>query len=231
MAAGGSTSRGTARPGFARRFLSAALLRRRLGAGIAAGALVFVAPIGEHAATTRFLTAWDLGGLVYLALTWFAMLRSDVGRIRRRAALEDEAEWVILLVTIAATLVSLVAIGAELHGVHDAPPEQQGLRAGIAAFTILVSWFVLHTIMTLHYAHAFYAPRDGAGLEFPDRIAEPDYFDFLYFAFTIGAASQTSDVTVASRRIRRVVLGHTILSFFFNTTVLALAINVGASLI
>jgi len=231
MAAGGSSGRAAPRRSWPRRFLSAALLRRRLGAGILAGVAAFLAPIGEHAASTRLLFAWDFGGLVYLALTGYAMLRSDVGRIRRRAAAEDEAEWVILLLTVAATLVSLVAIGVELHGVHDAPPAEQGLRVGLAAFTILVSWFVLHTIMTLHYAHAFYAPVDGEGLEFPDRIAEPDYLDFLYFAFTIGAASQTADVAIASRRIRHVVLGHTILSFFFNTTVLALAINVGASLI
>lgn len=230
MTADGSSGRATPRS-WPRRFLAAALLRRRLGLGILAGAVAFAAPTGEHAASTRLLFAWDFGGVVYLALTGYAMLRSDVGRIRRRAAVEDEAEWVILLLTIAAAVVSLVAIGAELHGVHGAAPEEQGLRVGLAAFTILVSWFVLHTIMTLHYAHAFYAPRDGEGLVFPDKIAEPDYFDFLYFSFTIGAASQTSDVTVASRRLRRVVLGHTILSFFFNTTVLALAINVGASLI
>ncbi len=94
-----------------------------------------------------------------------------------------------------------------------------------------MSWFFVHTIMTLHYAHDHYSPRAGGRLEFPDKPPEPSYGDFLYFAFTIGAAAQTSDVTIASPRIRRVVLLHTVLSFLFNTTILALAVNVGASLL
>ncbi len=94
-----------------------------------------------------------------------------------------------------------------------------------------MSWFFLHTIFAIHYAHEFHASDAGT----PDLIfpggEEPDYWDFLYFAFTIGATAQTSDVGVAARRIRRTVLAHAVFSFFFNTGILALAVNVGASLI
>jgi uncharacterized membrane protein len=184
----------------------------------------------ELGIATRLLIGWNAGICLYLALTWRMMLRSDVHLLRRRAALEDEAEW--LMLTAIAALASLAAIAVELHGVRVANATSQGWRIVLAASTILVSWFFLHTILALHYAHDYYASENiGRGLRFPDHIKEPSYWDFLYVSFTIGAASQTSDVTIASPRIRRVALAHTILSFLFNTTILALAINVGASLL
>jgi uncharacterized membrane protein len=195
-------------------------------------AAVVIASPAELAFSTRLLIGWNAGICLYLALTWRMMLRSDVHLLRRRAALEDEAEWLILMLTAIAALASLAAIAVELHGVRSANSTSQACRIALAASTILVSWFFLHTILALHYAHDYYASEKiGRGLRFPDHIKEPSYWDFLYVSFTIGAASQTSDVTIASPKIRRVALAHTILSFLFNTTILALAINVGASLL
>ena len=186
----------------------------------------------ELGISTRLLIGWNAGICLYLVLTWRIMLRSDVHLLRRRAALEDEAEWLILMLTAIAALASLAAIAVELHGVRLANATSQPWRIALAASTILVSWFFLHTILALHYAHDYYSSENiGPGLRFPDHLKEPSYWDFLYVSFTIGAASQTSDVTIASPKIRRVALAHTILSFLFNTTILALAINVGASLL
>ena len=101
-----------------------------------------------------------------------------------------------------------------------------------AVLTILISWVFLHTLFTIHYAHHFYGGADEeSGLKFPDGIDEPGYWDFLYFSFTIGVAAQTADVAVSSTSMRKLTLLHAVLSFLFNTTILALAINVGASLL
>ena len=134
--------------------------------------------------------------------------------------------------TIVAALASLAAIAVELHGIRDSGGARiEGGRLMLAGGTILASWIFVHTMFALHYAHDYYAGGDDrGGLKFPTDTP-PDYWDFLYFSFTMGAASQTSDVTVVASRMRRFVLAHTILSFLFNTTVLALAINVGASLL
>jgi uncharacterized membrane protein len=194
-------------------------------------ALVAIAVPHKFGLSTRLLIGWDAGVCLYLTLTWRMMLRSGIHQLRQRAAVLDEAEWLILALTILASVASLAAIGAELHGVKAASPASQPWRITLAASTILVSWFFVHTMLALHYAHDYYARERGRGLEFPEHIREPSYWDFMYVSFTIGAASQTSDVTISSSRIRRVALAHTILSFLFNTTILALAINVGASLL
>lgn len=195
--------------------------------GVATG-LLLPASLAWHG---RLLIGWNVGVVLYLVATWTIMIRSDVHELRQRAALHDEGEWTIIVLAMAATLSSLVAIGAELHQAK-AEDALQIWRVAQAAATILASWLFVHTIMTQHYAHDYYL-REGSspGLLFPDHIKEPGYWDFAYFAFTIAVASQTADVAIASPRIRRVALAHSVLSFFFNTAILALAINVGASLL
>jgi uncharacterized membrane protein len=114
---------------------------------------------------------------------------------------------------------------------HSAGGDAPSLRIAIAVGTILCSWFFLHTIFALHYAHVDYDSESRSwSLKFPGDDP-PDYWDFVYFSFNLGAAAQTSDVMIMSSTARRVVLAHTILSFLFNTTVLALAVNVGAGLL
>ena len=212
-----------------RQSLHALSVRPRLLAAIALGIVVGLLLPTSFSGQGRLLIGWDAGVALYLASTWTMMIRSDVHDLRRRAALQDEGEWTIILLAMAATLSSLAAIGAELLQAGPGDPFRLW-RAGIAAVTILMSWLFVHTIMAQHYAHDFYL-REGPGLIFPDRIEEPDYWDFAYFAFTIGVAAQTADVAIASPRIRRVALAHSVLAFFFNTAILALAINVGASLL
>jgi uncharacterized membrane protein len=122
-----------------------------------------------------------------------------------------------------------------LSEAKQASNQAKVLHTSLAASTVLLFWLVTQLVFTFHYAHEFYRPDDGGanlagGLDFPGD-GKPDYWDFFYFATSIGAASQTSDVDVHTKALRRLVTLHAIISFFFNTAVLALAINIGASLI
>jgi uncharacterized membrane protein len=208
-----------------------ARLRPRLLSSAALGLLVYLFLPADWQVNSRRLAAWDIGVLVYLVQAILMAARSSTGEMQKRASLEDESAFVVLGLTVAAAIASLGAIAVELIGIQGSAGGQQVFRLTMAGLTILCSWFFVHTIYAIHYAHEFYG--DGGerqGLSFPHEN-RPDYWDFLYFSFTMGAASQTSDVTVVSRRMRRLVLAHTILAFLFNTTILALAVNVGAGLI
>jgi uncharacterized membrane protein len=212
-------------------FLAAVASRPRLLSSASVGVLCWFMWPHHWAATSRLILAWDAGTLLYLVLAWTMFARSTQDDLHRRASAEDEGAVAVLVLTVAAAVASLFAIGVELAGVHAAGGEAATGRVAIVAGTILCSWFFLHTIFALHYAHVDY---DGStrtwALAFPGKDA-PDYWDFLYFSFNLGAAAQTSDVAITSSSLRRVVLAHTILSFLFNTTVLALAVNVGAGLL
>ncbi|AWM89277.1 DUF1345 domain-containing protein [Microvirga sp. 17 mud 1-3] len=176
---------------------------------------------------SRILIGWDAGIIAYLAMVGFMALRSSIGQMQRRASLEDEGALVTLALTLSAAVASLAAIAMELQETGG----NTAFRLSVAGVTIICSWFFVHLIFAVHYAHEFYGDEgERGGLQFP-QTTKPDYWDFMYFAFNLGAAAQTSDVIVVSKRMRRLTLAHTILSFLFNTTVLALAVNVGAGLV
>jgi uncharacterized membrane protein len=171
---------------------------------------------------TRMLVGWDAGVAAYLAAA-FVLMRSDVGRIRRRAALQDEGRFAILVLVVAAALASLGAIVAQL-GTGRMPS-----HLALATVTILLSWAFVHVIFALHYAHDYYAAGPhGTGLTFPGG-EDPDYWDFLYFSLVIGVTSQVSDVAVTGRTIRRTVTAHGVVSFLFNAALIALTVNIAAS--
>jgi len=208
-----------------------ARLRPRLLGSALLGVLVYAAMPAEWQVNTRLLAAWDTGVLCYLALAGSMAARSSTAEMQERAASEDEGALAVLVLTLAAAVASLAAIAVELQGIHGALADEQALRLSVAIVTILCSWFFVHTIYAIHYAHEFYGDAgERQGLKFPHE-GRPDYWDFLYFAFNLGAAAQTSDVVIVSKRMRRLALAHTILAFLFNTTVLALAVNVGAGLL
>ncbi len=163
------------------------------------------------------------------------MLRATPEMMRRFARQEDEGRAVILsLITIAACI-SVVAIGLILQD-KGKDNNLVLLHLGLAVVTIVSSWLLVHTIFAQHYAHIYYkaertlAECKADGLDFPGEI-EPDYWDFLYFSFIIGMTSQVSDINVTSRQMRRLSLIHGILAFFFNTTIVAMMINIVAGLI
>ena len=180
---------------------------------------------------TRLLAGWDIGTALYLALVFQMMRRSDVHRIRLRAADEDEGQLTILVLTVAAALASVAAIFVELGGAQATERGRPLSQLALPAITILLSWAFIHTIFALHYAHEFYDDTASGGLAFPGADREPDYWDFVYFSFVIGMTSQVSDVCVTSKRIRRTVTAHGVVSFVFNVTLLALTVNLAAGAI
>ncbi|AGS23471.1 DUF1345 domain-containing protein [Rhizobium etli] len=196
------------------------------------GLVVFLFLTSREVSAGNILFGWNVSAIIFVALSWRKMLRATVETIRKRSADLDFSDTVLLALSIGAALASIAGIGIELHSIKEAPPDVALTRAGAAVLTILISWIFLHTLFTIHYAHYFYGgANEGSGLKFPDGIEEPGYWDFLYFSFTIGVAAQTADVGVSSTSMRKLSLLHAVLSFLFNTTILALAINVGASLL
>ncbi len=206
---------------------------RFYGAAVAGGVAMALLPPGwPH--TVRAALAWDIGGLIYLFFALRLMLNCGADRIKARAARRDEGRGVILFMILAAIVASFAAI-AGLLGEAKAPGTDQTeklILAGLAAATILMSWSVTQIVFAIHYAHDYYRPDDGGtvgGLRFPE-CEDPDYWDFLYFSTSIGATSQTSDTEIRSRALRRLVTLHATVAFFFNTAVLALTVNIAASL-
>lgn len=197
--------------------------------GLIVGAILFAAT--DWRAATNLLIGWDTGVGLYLVLSAILVARSDVHRLKRRAANQDEGNLAILFLVVAAAVASLGAIFAEL-GTAAGQTRQPG-QLILATVTVVLSWAFIHSIFALHYAHEYYGEgrdRQIGGMSFPDD-AEPDYWDFAYFAFTIGMCAQTSDVTVSSKTIRRTALTHSVVSFLFNAALLALTVNIAASAI
>ncbi|WP_370601082.1 DUF1345 domain-containing protein [Pseudomonas nitroreducens] len=179
------------------------------------------------------LACYRLEPMVRVLVGWNSMAwRADPQEVRRLAEVEDEnAEAVLVLISVAA-LASLVAIVFELAAAGHAEGGEKLWRYAFTASTVLGSWFLIGMVFTMHYARMFYSSEDGEPvLRFPDGETSPDYWDFLYFSFTLSVAVQTSDVAVASRAMRKVVLAHSVIGFLFNTAILGLAINLGAGLI
>jgi uncharacterized membrane protein len=177
---------------------------------------------------TRLLIGWDLFVATYIVLVYIMMWRSTLATIRRMAALQDDGRFVIPLLTALGAFASLAAIVSELGEAHHAPA-----KLFFATATIALSWAAVHTGFALHYAHEFYRGKKPGGLQFPsgNNDEHPDYWDFVYFAFVIGMTAQVSDVGITDKTIRRTATVHGIISFLFNTALLALMVNIAASAI
>lgn len=206
--------------------------RYRLSVAVLFGGALLAFMPADWAAPTRMLIAWNSGIGLYLLLAYRMMLQANVEKIRQHCVLLDEGRFVILFLTIAATLASLVAIVAELAAAKSLHGSAELAHVGLAGLTVVFSWSFMQTMFAQLYAHEYYKHADhmtAPGLDFPGTD-KPDYWDFIYFAFVIGAAAQTADVSIQAHFMRRIVTLHCILAFFFNTTVLALTVNIGAGL-
>ena len=217
-----------------RSFWRSMRMRPRLYLGTLAGLIVMLALPHTLSTVMRWTIAWNVGGVVYLASSFRLMYGAHVEAIRRRAAQQDDGAFVILLLILAAIFASFGAIAGLINEAKQAKELLKIAYISLAGLTIFVSWTVTQIAFTLHYAHEYYQPveagQPAAGLNFPSDD-KPDFWDFFYFATSIGATSQTSDVAIRSKPLRRIATFHAIVSFFFNTTVLALTINLAASLI
>ena len=209
---------------------------RLLMSVLLAGLVAFLLPPGFDW-LTRALCLWDTAMLCFLGLTWAVMLRATPNMMRRKAQQQDIGGLTILSLITAAACASVLAIGFLLHNSQGISSSLLILHLGLSVTTIIGSWLLVHTIFALHYAHGYYldnpqnlSKEDTKGLSFPGRT-EPDYWDFFYFSFVIGMTSQVSDVQIESSSMRRLALLHGVLSFFFNTTIVAMSINIIAGLI
>jgi uncharacterized membrane protein len=198
----------------------------RLLSSIAIGLLVYLLLPKEGLPVPRGFFAWDVGVICFLASVYWMVSHSDAALIRRQSAMQDEGRNLVLLGAIGAVVISIAVILMWLSGGTSAG-SPRARDVALVFLTIPLSWVFIHTIFMLHYAREYYAEHRGAGggLRFPGS-GQPNYWDFVYFAFGIGMAAQVADVAVTSRPIRHVVLIHSIVSFVFNVTLIAMAVSI-----
>jgi uncharacterized membrane protein len=202
--------------------------RPRTFISLAAGILLFVLLPPSLRLVTRLLIGWDGFALLYLVLVYTMMLSGGDRHIRYRAAIQDDGRFLILMVTALGAFASVAAIVFELGASHRGVPP-----LSLATATIALSWALVHTAFSLHYAHEYYRGSKPGGLQFPsgDTHDHADYWDFVYFSFVIGMTAQVSDVGITDKTIRRTATVHGIISFVYNTALVALMVNIAASAI
>lgn len=202
--------------------------RPRTFIAIAVGIVAFFVLPSSLRLVTRMLMGWDIFIALYLILVFGMMYRCGLHYIRRNAILQDDGRFLMLMVAALGAFASIAAIVFEL-GANNRSPLQLALATG----TIALSWAAVHTTFALHYAHEFYRGAKAGGLAFPkdDESEDPDYWDFVYFSFIIGMTAQVSDVGITDKTIRRTATAHGVVSFIFNTALVALMVNIAASAI
>jgi len=216
-----SIRRGIAPRTAGRRLLISALV------GVAVGSMVGLG-VPSLGWAIHLLSGWDAAGITLLVLAWWRIWHEASVDTRRNAAAEDPGRTLVWLLVLLASTISLFAAGFVMRRAHSITSNDTTfcLLLALCLVTVVSAWALTHTAYALRYAHLYYRDDDDGegGLEFPGKI-DPDGFDFAYFSFTLGMCFQVSDVCVTSRPIRRAVLSHALLSFLYNTVVLALALN------
>jgi uncharacterized membrane protein len=183
--------------------------------------------------STRWIITWDSFALATLVLAWLTILTTPPDKLRARAQQQDLSHILIFVFVLVTACAGLFAVGFLFFSKQAfQEPSHFWIHLLASLVAVVCSWMLVHTVFGLRYAHTYYGDPDGptgpkshaGGLEFPgDR--EPDYMDFAYFSFVIGMTFQVSDVVITSRDFRKLVLVHAMLSFGFNTIILALALN------
>lgn len=192
--------------------------------GVAAGVTV-----GRAVSLTMgLLIGWDVATAGYMMWIWATILRQDADETSHRATIIDPDRTVTDILLLTAAVASLVAVGSLLFRASQLQGAAEVLRVGLGLASVVLSWAMVHTIYTLRYAHLYYDRTDG-GIDFNDS-GRPTYADFAYLAFTIGMTFQVSDTALTSQPIRRTALRHGLLSYLFGTGIVALSINLVASL-
>ncbi|MEG2359664.1 DUF1345 domain-containing protein [Acinetobacter sp.] len=182
--------------------------------------------------STCLLISWNIAVSCYLIFTMRKLWHADHLHILQRAQQQDASKWLILLLVIMTLGMCLIAIVLELTHLPNDPTIKYGHLA-LSLLTIISAWFFMHTVFAIHYAHDYYlalADQQDAGLDFP-KTAQPTDPDFLYFSYVIGTSAQTADVSITSRPMRILNILHIILAYGFNTSILAISINVAAGFI
>jgi uncharacterized membrane protein len=209
--------------------------RRTAAAGLAGIAAFLMLP-RDFGAAPRAVFAWDLAGITLLLLFGsMVATEGDDATMARNAAAQQEGEWTVFGITLAGVAISFAALTQVMGTAKDMQGTERKLYIGAVAVTLFLSWLVTHVVFALRYAHEYYERRAGAsrvdgGLEFPGGLP-PDYWDFLYFAMVLGMTFQVSDVQITSRKMRRLATAHGLIGFLFNTVIVALTVNIAATLL
>jgi uncharacterized membrane protein len=180
----------------------------------------------KQGSTFALLVGWNAASLAMLVLAWIMIAEASPEETRKRAGSEDPGRTLVYVIVLLASSVSLLAAVVLSRDAKTLPAEVAHRLSPLCLATVAVAWGLTHTAFTLRYARLYYrADAEGVGgVEFPDKLS-PSYFDFAYFAFTIGMCFQTSDVCIASPQIRRTVLLHALIAFTYNTAILAFVLN------
>jgi len=209
------------------------LRRPPAGAHVAASVAVGVlstALVWEHTSpAAALLLGWDIAAIIYLVQIWAAVSRMDAAMTARSASREDPSGPVGELIVLGASIAALVAVGFALLRAGLARPATKEFLISLGTVSVVLSWTLVHTLYMLRYARNYYSEPDG-GIEF-NESDKPAYMDFAYFSFTLGMTFQVSDTNITTKRIRRIALHHALLSYLFGAVILAVAINVVASLL
>jgi uncharacterized membrane protein len=203
-----------------RRFFYKLDANYRLTIGIVVALIVYFCCDKSLTVPELALASWIGCASTIIILNWIIILTSHPMEVKKIAKLQDSSRRMLFIFIITASIVSLVAI------------------IFLLITAVAVSWWLVHTVFTLKYAHMYYdtstddgRPLKGGGLDFPGGLKDPDYMDFVYFAFVVGMTFQVSDVVITDKKVRRACLIHAIISFVFNTTIVALSINVISGLV
>ncbi len=182
----------------------------------------------------KIICVWCAFSFTYLLNAWIVLFKRDVSHIKKIASKEDPSRLVIVIITTIAALAAMftvllliISTGKTVYNEYE--------RVIIGFISVILSWVMVHTILTFHYAHLYYENdknginQNRGGLDFPNDSI-PDYLDFAYFSFIIGMTFQVSDVQITDKKIRRLVLMHSLISFVLNTFVVAITVNFIAGL-
>lgn len=207
-------------------------------AGVALVAGVIGAIVAAQFARISFalILGWDVFALVTLILAWLGMLRTDAKTRVREAHLQDSNLVTICACVVFAGIAGFVSAGLLLGSAKSLAGTERTTHVALAVTTVVLSWLLVHTVMALRYTHMYYCTCEDSlgrggfrGLLIPET-KDPDYLDFAYVSFVIGMTCQVSDVQVTARSMRRLIFLHSVLSFCFNTVIVAFAINLASSL-
>ncbi|MDB5029897.1 DUF1345 domain-containing protein [Mucilaginibacter sp.] len=200
-------------------------------------AMAFLYTHTKYSAPAVALITWIAFALAVIIMDWIIILNAHPREIRKIAKLQDSSRTLIFLFVVAASIISLGAILFLLKSTKGQPGANVTGHILLAMASVVVSWWLVHTLFTMRYAHMYYDTDtdDGqtkplGGLQFPVET-EPDYLDFIYFSFVIGMTFQVSDIEITDRHIRRLAWMHGLISFAFNTAIVALSINIVSSMI
>lgn len=208
---------------------------QRLALALVLAVVAFIAQPDSVSWHTRAVASWDLGTLTYLGLAWALIACSDAETTRDHASSQDQSGYLIFLFVVGASCASIVAIGFVVGTIRDLAFWPRAWHLTLTVAALISSWVLIQTVFAFHYARSYYADGNRSrsavpALRFPGN-RDPDYLDFAYYAFVVGMTSQVSDVAVTSRQMRQLTLIHSALAFIFNIAVLALSINIIASVI